>query len=281
MDNGNFGWHKAREQGFELGKSKRNGIHSAHVYHYTIHCQTFRFLSKNLWFAWHLVSAVWRVERAAILYLTTQRYWMELYRTETCEMPNKLQVFVFEMAHKPHSMQAESYYEISRHGTNYTHTYRCRAIGRRARIVKCTASTRNNVYVVSVPDSVRPAHQFTEAMSMSNRLETMFCDERLLKQRYRCWSFHLCLSRRRRRHHVSVDKISTWKRQQRALAMETLWWVRYKSFYFSNSQNENDINGGDIGLCVLQRIRRTISANTNNHLQFISSKHQGERHRDY
>lgn len=41
----------------ERRESEGNGyIHSVHVHYWTIHSQTFRFLSKNLWFAWHRVS---------------------------------------------------------------------------------------------------------------------------------------------------------------------------------------------------------------------------------
>lgn len=50
-------------------------------------------------------------------------------------------------------------------------------------------------------------------------------------------------------------------------------------FRIRKTNNENDIKG-DIGSRVLQRIQRTVSANTNNHLQFISSKHQEERRWD-
>lgn len=55
--------------------------------------------------------------------------------------------------------EAGSYLKISRHATNYTHIYRCRAIRRTARMVKCNASKGNNVCVcvVLVPERVRPA----------------------------------------------------------------------------------------------------------------------------
>lgn len=83
---------------------------------------------------------------------------------------------------------------VTKFPTHITHIFTVAGPnGGTARIVKCTAATTATIHTMSmslfglgrVECAAIEEHRFTEAMSMSNRKETMFCDERLLNQRYR------------------------------------------------------------------------------------------------